>query len=97
MERGYGVPEGRSLGDESPKTPKKSFFLRPSLPRYIARLLLYGNRFLAGVPGREGLHLGERGGVPHPLDRLPVGDDVHVLHLHLKDGTDRDLSDYTKR
>ena len=55
-----------------------------SVPGDIAGLLFQGHRVLASVPRRKGLHLGERGGVPHPLDGLPVGHDVHVLHLYLE-------------
>jgi hypothetical protein len=53
------------------------------LPWNIASLLLQGYGRLAGLPGVEALHLGEGGGVPHPLDSLVVGHNPHVLALHL--------------
>ncbi len=46
-------------------------------------MLFDGNGRLTGLPGAECLHLGEGGGVPHPLDRLVVRHNPHVLSLHL--------------
>ena len=50
-------------------------------PGDVAGLVLGSHGVVTGVPRKETLHLTLRGGVLHPLNNLPVGDDPHILPL----------------
>ena len=56
------------------------------LPWNIAGLLLQRNCVCAVVPGQETVHLAQGGGLPHPLDGLPVRYNKHVLSFNLNFG-----------